>query len=319
VILVTTGVVLLITLAFQVRKSWTFRSIFIIVLLGIIITVVSYLISIVNDVYVVHPVDSENIDKTTAQGNPYWHDFSNEQTENGHYVYLYINMNELREAWNKRSPLDFDGPDKKNQELKYTLLRFLTSKGYRKDAAGVAKLTDEEVRLVEEGEASIIYHEKPHLYVRIYKIIWEYQRYQTTGNASGHSVMQRFEYWKTSLAIIKDNPYFGVGTGDVDAAFKDKYSESNTLLDEQFQWRSHNQFLAIGVGFGLLGIVWFLVSLLYPPITTQRFSDYFYLSFFLIILMSMFSEDTIESQAGVTIFAFFSSLYLFAKKFHDSI
>jgi hypothetical protein len=319
VILVTTGVVLLITLAFQVRKSWTFRSIFIVVLLGIIITVLSYLISIVNDVYVVHPVDTESIDKTTEQGNPYWHDFSNEQTENGHYVYLYINMNELKEAWNQRSELEFEGPDKKNQELKYTLLRFLTSKGYRKDAGGVAKLTDEEVKLVEEGEASIIYHEKPHLYVRIYKIIWEYQRYQSTGNASGHSVMQRFEYWKTSLAIIKDNLYFGVGTGDVDQAFKEKYTESNTLLDEKFQWRSHNQFLAIGVGFGLLGIVWFLVSLLYPPITTQRFSDYFYLSFFVIILMSMFSEDTIESQAGVTIFAFFSSLYLFAKKFHDSI
>jgi len=319
VILVTTGAVLLITLAFQVRKSWTFRSIFIVVLLGIVIVVFSYLISIVNDVYVVHPVDVENIDKTTDQGNPYWHNFENEQTENGHYVYLYICMDELHETWNQRSNFDFDGFDKKNQELRYTLIRFLTSKGFRKDATGVNKLTDEEIGLIEEGEASILYHERAHLYVRIYKIIWEYQRYQATGNASGHSVMQRFEYWKTSLSIIKANLYFGVGTGDVDKAFKDQYSESDTLLDEKFQWRSHNQFLAIGVGFGLLGILWFLISLLYPPISTQRFSDYFYLSFFVIILMSMFSEDTIESQAGVSIFAFFSSLYLFAKKFHDSI
>jgi hypothetical protein len=33
----------------------------------------------------------------------------------------------------------------------------------------------------------------------------------------------------------------------------------------------------------------------------------------------MIPEDTIESQAGVTLYAFFSSLYLFGKSFHDPI
>jgi hypothetical protein len=130
--------------------------------------------------------------------------------------------------------------------------------------------------------------------------------------------MQRFVYAQTAVSIIEENPWFGVGTGDLNLVFQEKYRQLNTLLDEKFRWRSHNQFLAISVGFGLLGLAWFLFSLLYPPIVTQRFSDYFYLSFFLVILLSMFAEDTIETQAGVTIFAFFSSLYLFAKKFHDS-
>jgi hypothetical protein len=231
---------------------------------------------------------------------------------------LYINFDEMREAWNKRSNMDFDGADKRGQELRYTLIRFLTSKGYRKDAVGVKKLTDEEIGLVEEGEASIVYQKKAHLYVRIYKIVWEFQQYQLTGNASGHSVMQRFVYARTAISIIKENPWLGVGTGDLNKAFEEKYAQMNTLLDEKFRWRSHNQFLAMGVAFGLIGLAWFLFSLLYPPIATQRFSDYFYLSFFLVIFFSMFAEDTIETQAGVTIFAFFSSLYLFAKKFHDS-
>ena len=31
----------------------------------------------------------------------------------------------------------------------------------------------------------------------------------------------------------------------------------------------------------------------------------------------MLTEDTLETQAGVTQFAFFSSFYLFSKKFND--
>lgn len=318
VILISTGVILLIVLVFQVTKSWWMKSLYLVFLVVIPITVISYVVSIVNDVYKVHPIDVDKLDKNTAQGNPYWHDLTNEQIENGYYVWLYINFDEMREAWNERSDMDFDGLDKRGQELRYTLVRFLTSKGYRKDAEGVNKLTDEEIALVEKGEASILYHERPQLYVRLYKIIWEYQQYQLTGNASGHSVMQRFVYAQTAVSIIKEKPWFGVGTGDLNLAFHEKYKQMNTLLDEQFRWRSHNQFLAISVGFGLVGLVWFLFSLLYPPIVTQRFSDYFYLSFFLVILFSMFAEDTMETQAGVTIYAFFSSLYLFAKKFHDS-
>jgi len=70
----------------------------------------------------------------------------------------------------------------------------------------------------------------------------------------------------------------------------------------------------MSVGFGLIGIIWFLVVLLYPPIKTRRMDDYFYLAFFVIMIVSMISEDTIETQAGVTIFAFFTSLFLFGKK-----
>jgi len=51
----------------------------------------------------------------------------------------------------------------------------------------------------------------------------------------------------------------------------------------------------------------------------RKFSDYFFLVFFIIVMLSMIPEDTIESQAGVTFFAFFYSLFLFGKKEEDPI
>jgi hypothetical protein len=271
------------------------------------------------DVNHVEAVDFNSLERTTRLGNHYWHDISNPQIENGSYVWLYVATDELRDAWNRRSRFGFDGKDKASQEIKYTLIRFLTSKGYRKDAEGVAKLTEREVALVENGVASIVYVDRSNLYVRIYKIFWEYNRYKVTGNASGHSVMQRFEYWKASRSIIEENFLTGVGTGDLDDAFQDEYKKSGSLLQQEFRWHSHNQFLAVFATYGIAGLAWFLFALIFPAARLGKFHDYYYLSFFIIIILSMLTEDTLETQAGVTVFAFFSSLYLFTKKFIDIV
>ncbi|NTV83933.1 MAG: O-antigen ligase family protein [Bacteroidales bacterium] len=240
--------------------------------------VVIYIWNIGKAVNHVDSVDLNSLERTTRLGNPYWHDLANPQVENGAYVWLYVATDELREAWNTRSRYEFDGKDKAGQEIKYTLIRFLTSKGYRKDADGVSKLTDQEVAMVEEGIASIVYVEKPNLYVRIYKIFWEYSRYQVTHNASGHSVMQRLEFWKTSRSIIKENWLTGVGTGDLEHAFQEEYDKSGSLLEKEFRWRSHNQFLAIFATFGIFGLAWFLFSLIFPAARLVKFHDYYYLA-----------------------------------------
>ena len=319
VILTITSVALILHLIFQERRRRILR--FSILAASIIIPTIMiyYFVSIAKDVYRVYPVEIASLEKITTLGNPYWHDLSSSQVENGYYVWYYVATDELKEAWNNKSDFEFEGEDKKGQEIKYTIIRFLTSKGYHKDADGVSKLTDEEVSLIENGVANIVYHEKPGLYVRLYKIIWEYKRYQATGNPSGHSAMQRFEYWKAALGIVSDNWLIGVGTGDLNQSFEEQYEKMNSLLEEEFRWRSHNQFLAVFVGFGVIGVVWFLFSLIYPPVVLFKFYDYFYLTFFIIMMVSMISEDTIESQAGATIFAFFSSFYLFLKNFRDPI
>jgi hypothetical protein len=302
-----------------VKKGLILKIITVAGVLIIFIFAVSFSWKIWRDVNHVNPVDLKNLDRTTKLGNPYWNDITSPQVENGNYVWIYLCTDELREAWNRRSRYDFDGTDKAGQKIQYTLIRFLTSKGYRKDAEGVSKLTNQEVALVEDGIANIVYSRKSNLYVRVYKIFWEYDRYKDTHDASGHSVMQRFEYWKASLAIIRANFLTGVGTGDLETAFQEEYDKSGSSLDKEFRWRSHNQFLAIFATFGIFGIVWFLFALIFPAARLSKFHDYYYLSFFIIIILSMFTEDTMETQAGVTVFAFFNSFYLFAKKFIDIV
>ncbi|MEI7897955.1 MAG: O-antigen ligase family protein, partial [bacterium] len=127
------------------------------------------------------------------------------------------------------------------------------------------------------------------------------------------------EFWKASLGIIRDHWLTGVGTGDMNIAFRVQYEKMQSKLAPDQRWRSHNQFLSIFIGFGIFGLIWFLIALFYPPVILRRQDDYFVVVFLVIAILSMLTEDTLESQTGVTFFAFFYSFFLFARKAKDSI
>ena len=74
----------------------------------------------------VEPVDISALDKKTAQGNDYWHDTVCFPVEDGHYIGLYFCRPEMRETWNHRSELDYDGLTKNGENLEATLARYLT-------------------------------------------------------------------------------------------------------------------------------------------------------------------------------------------------
>ena len=149
---------------------------------------------------------------------------------------------------------------------------------------------------------------------RMQEIFWELNIYLKGGNPSGYSVAQRFEFWKAAIGIIKENFFIGVGTGDVEKAFDEQYEKINSPLTQEWRLRSHNQFLAIGTAFGVIGILWFLIALFYPLLSLKNYKDYFYLTFFIISFLSMLTEDTLETQVGITFFAFFNSLFLFCRE-----
>ena len=261
----------------------------------------------------VKPVDLSTLEKTTTQGNPYWHDTIHNPVEDGKYVGLYYNRNELRETWSQRSELPFDGATADGENLEATLARYLTSKDLRKDAEGVMALTDEDVKNIEQGVANYNNWKHPGLRARLSSTLFEYNLYRRYNNPNGGSLSQRIEYTRASFHIIKQHPWFGVGTGDVPQAFAESYDEIHSPLNEEFRFRAHNQYLAIAVAFGLVGLAFFLFVLLYPWFASKRNHTYLYMMFLCVMLLSMFPEDTLETQAGATLFAFFMALLLFAK------
>lgn len=307
-IIISLSLLLFIYRIFQCKNLYfkIFASAFIIIALSCLVYV-PY--KIIHDYNNPEKVVVEQLDTHTKLGNPYVFDTIRYGVEDGRYVGLYLSKQEMLDAWNERSDkkikLEFD-------DGYGSLVRYLTSKDLRKDAEGVSQLTDEDIRNIENGISNCNYIENPGIKTRIMKILVAYGNYKKSGDANGSSVFQRVEFIKASLGIIKDNPIIGVGTGDIADAFEYYYEETNSKLRPEYRFRCHNQYLAITVAFGIVGLLWCLFSLFYPIIADKKNRNYIYLVFMFIMLLSMLTEDTLETQIGVTVFAFFNSLLVFA-------
>jgi hypothetical protein len=313
-----TNVILLLIIAFRSRKRWL-RPVLTLFILFSVASGYLYLRSVVNDYYHVNPIDLRKLEPVSPRGNAYYHDTSARILENGNYVWIYIQKEEMQAAWSKRSKIHIDSLDMKKQPVLFTLIRYLASKGLRKDFDGVNALTDEEVSSIEKGIASEVYTERFSIRGRIYEILMGYDSYKQTGNPTGFTLMQRLEFWKAATGIICNNWLTGVGTGDLNEAFQAQYSEMQTKLAPNQRWRAHNQYMTFLLTFGVFGLAWFLFALFYPPFALKKFGDFFTLAILIILLLSMITEDTMESQARVTFFWFFYCFFLFARRDGDPL
>lgn len=272
-----------------------------------------YLREIIKDHYQIQPVDLSALEMFTSRGNPYIHNYEATGTENGHLLWVYVQWDEMREEWNRRSTIPFDSLDRSNHTLAYTTVHFLTSKGWRKDGDAIGQLSDREISAIEKGISNHLFIDGPGIRGRIYEFLKGYDIYRETGNPTGSTIMQRFEFWRASAGIIRDHWLTGVGTGDMNIAFEQQYKTMNTLLEPGQRWRSHNQFLSVMVGFGVFGLIWFLAAIWLPPYIMHKQYDFFVITHLMISMLAMLAEDTIESQTGITFFVLFYSLFLFAR------
>lgn len=309
IISILTIVLLLISVFKNMNKTVNFFAVVAIVV--VISTMVYVPYKIIDDYRTPEKVVVEQLDTYTRLGNPYTFDTIHYGVEDGHYVGLYLSKDEMIEAWNQRSvkKINIECDD---SYYYHTLVRYLTSKDLRKDSDGVSQLSDNDVKNIENGIANYNYIANPGFRVRIMKIMIAYDNYRRNGDANGSSVFQRIEFIKASLNIIKENPVIGVGTGDIPNTFADYYERTNSKLTRENRLRSHNQYLAITVTFGVVGLIWFLFSMSYPFFADKRNRNYLYFIFLFIMMLSMLTEDTLETQIGVTLFAFFNSFLVFA-------
>lgn len=315
-----TGIVIFLTISyililfFTLKKKKILLSVFSIL---IPVGILAYLFVSVLNFYDTEEYNFEKFEKTTQNGNWYWHDTTNLELENGYYTWIYICEQELSQEWNKRSKIYYDSLDNAGHNIKFTLIRYLTSKGLRKDSAGIAQLSEQDVLNIENSIANYRFYNKFNFNNRIYKIIWQFDIYLKGGNPAGHSVTQRFEFLKNAFNLIKKNPLLGVGTGDIKKQIQQQYDEDNSMLKAGYRKNPHNQYVTLTVTFGLIGALWIVFALIFPFVKNKKFKEFLPTVFFLITLLSMLNEDPWEMQVSVTFFAVFFTLLILQPKKTD--
>jgi O-antigen ligase len=169
-----------------------------------------------------------------------------------------------------------------------------------------------DINAIENSIANKLYLNRYSLYPRLYELFWEFDNYKRGANPSGHSVIQRMFYLEAGWNIFLEKPLLGVGVGDVKSSYSEYYNKTNSPLTPRWRLRAHNQFLTVLLSFGILGFIIFIISQFYPAYTSQKAKKLskLFIPFVIISLLSMLNEDTLETQAGVTFYAFFYALFV---------
>ncbi|MCU0377314.1 MAG: O-antigen ligase family protein [Bacteroidales bacterium] len=264
-----------------------------------------------------HQPDNPDINRPlekTLSGNSYVHYHEESLLENGYLVWVNVCEEELEEEWSRRSKLSYEGTDMEGNELRTTIIRYISFLGMTKDSVAVAALTSDDIRNIERGFANPLYARTGSPRAKAYEIAWQIDRAMKGANPSGHSVTQRPEFYRASLGLIRRNPWFGTGTGDVITDLKEEYRIINTRLTENYRKLPHNQYLGFAIVFGIPGMVIALALMLIPWIRSPNSSFYPFVVFISIIFMSMFNDDTFHSSIGTAFFSYFYTLLLVFKK-----
>jgi len=309
--LIAFGASVLFAVYLLIQTQTKYRGILLFILAGFVLIPIVYVFWIVNSFYKIEKINPETIEKTTALGNTYEHDFENQAVENGRYTYLYVCHDEMRNEWNKLSNIKYDDLAPNGFPLHATLIRYLTSKGLRKDADGIKSLTIQDIQNIESGIANVIFQTKKYsLYPRIYQTVWEYYMYSITGNPSYQSFSQRIEFAKAAITIIKKNFWFGVGAGNWKEEFKNAYISNKSKLAENLYASSHNQYLNYMVKFGFIGFLLILFFVIYPVIKSKSYRDPLFLIFLVFLIFANFADSNFETHMGSSFFLFFYCLFV---------
>ncbi|MEX0275017.1 MAG: O-antigen ligase family protein, partial [Flavobacteriaceae bacterium] len=156
-------------------------------------------------------------------------------------------------------------------------------------------------------------------YYRIYagkqaEDMFDYNQYGGSSNIGTWEKTNRMYIWDSALKVVKENPVFGVGTGDVVTSLNVQYEKDGRSFLAVYDTNTHNQFLDYMVRYGLLGLFLILIVFgLYFKVAVGR-RDPIYLSILLLFLLAMMTENILDRQHGVVLFAYLNSIYFLARK-----
>lgn len=305
-----TGILILIAimLAYSVYLIATMRRVparraMLWTMVAVVLTVGGYVAYITYDYF--HDQDVTITETTTMSGNPYTFD-DQSMVENGHRIGYYVCTPELHSAWAARSDSAL------TPWMECTLIRYLNSKGLHKDSAAVMSLSAQDIRNVENDVANYDYTRVFGMRRALYPTYFCISLYRQNRCFDNSSLLQRVELWRISWELVRENWLFGVGLDNVKTALNERLLQYDSPIITRNKQGCHNQYLTFWLSAGILFLLYFIFVLVYPFVWMRNGITFVYVAFAILMIMSFFTEDTLETQTGCIMFAVMNPLLLMA-------
>jgi len=120
----------------------------------------------------------------------------------------------------------------------------------------------------------------------------------------------RVARWEAIMELVKHSPVIGYGNGSESKLLKEKYFEKGLYISYLNEFNTHNQYLAILLKTGIIGLLLFLFILYFGYESAMRKGDLLLLSFMVITTVVSLSENILDLNKGIFFYGFFFSFLL---------
>ena len=135
---------------------------------------------------------------------------------------------------------------------------------------------------------------------------FNYARYDFQQSLAGkeHNLSdgERWISLRAALEIFAENPVFGVGAGDLKEEMKKIYDRQD--YTRNVEKMPHSQLVSIAAGTGAVGLMIYLAAFFIPLFKRKNYRSYPLTAWHVIIFSSFLSENTFETNYGVSLWLF---------------
>jgi len=115
----------------------------------------------------------------------------------------------------------------------------------------------------------------------------------------------RADRWNAAWDLIKQSPVIGTGTGSEIPLLRDIYFERKMYGSYLLSLNAHNQYLSFTINSGIVGLAIYLATMVWGYWQSIKKKDLMLLGFLTLIIVVSFSEDLLDVNKGIFIYAFF--------------
>lgn len=115
----------------------------------------------------------------------------------------------------------------------------------------------------------------------------------------------RADRWNVAWDLIKQSPVIGNGTGSEIPLLRNMYFERKMYGSYLLSLNAHNQYLSFTINSGVIGLVIYLVTIGWGFWQSIKKKDLMLFSFLILVTVVSFSEDLLDVNKGIFIYAFF--------------
>ncbi len=139
----------------------------------------------------------------------------------------------------------------------------------------------------------------PSLKHRVENTRMDLNKYFSGDDPNYLSLGMRFESWKAAWGLFKAHPVTGVSMADLHIEMWDQYIRDESMLCDNNFMLPHNEFIQLGAGLGLLGLITFSIGWFYPVFRKPRQYGWLFWAFWFIVSFGMMGESVVERQIGL--------------------